>query len=74
MLQVMQPDNQPGRNRWSPDRTVDTTERVIEGLPIESAASRTSGWRMLMIESSRSRNRSSWWLEEGFERIRKHRF
>ena len=55
-----QPGHQPRRQRWLPrSDAADRTEALRQKIPVDLPASRTSGWRRLMISSRGGRNRSS---------------
>src|SRR5262249_44228276 len=68
MLENEQPGHQPRRQRRlprSPTRHTELKRPARKSQPIPPA-SRTSGWRKLMISSRGGRNRSSWRSSRGW--------
>ena len=67
MLENEQPGHQPRRQRRLPgSHPTHRAEASRQKVPIDLPASRTSGWRRLMISSSGGRNRSSWRSSRGW--------
>ena len=58
VLEQMQPDHQPRRQTRAPLLGVECSERLVEPLPVDQPASRTSSWRMSIMLSRRLRNMS----------------